>query len=365
MTPTITTVIPTYRRPGLLRRAILSVLAQTWPDFEVHVFDDASEDDTKDLVAQFIERDSRVRYFCNARNLGMMPNAAQALASVRSPFFTILNDDDFLAPDFFQTAMESFERWPAAAVFVGRLIYWDVEIPERTRSYYSWTKEEFIQPPNVAVDVMSTDQNHTWTSMMFRREVYAGVGGHDPEYPYLDDLDFLLRVLAHYPSILSPRPCAVYYLSPYSSSHRDYLTRYLLGAQRMLTKFRANTTLAPQSRRRLVDALEDHFRRAVVVGAARSLTLEDLEPARHAADFLEQQFRARLAAFAIRFAAKPTAAGAASRAALRRVKLARRRLRRDPGLADNLAYIDQLLSRFEHHPDGERVPACATGGMRR
>lgn len=44
--PIITAVIPTYRRPRLLRRAIKSVLAQTYPHFQVCVYDNASGDET-------------------------------------------------------------------------------------------------------------------------------------------------------------------------------------------------------------------------------------------------------------------------------------------------------------------------------
>ncbi len=50
--PQITTVIPTYRRPKLLRRAIESVLAQTYPHLKVTVFDNASGDETPEVVAE-------------------------------------------------------------------------------------------------------------------------------------------------------------------------------------------------------------------------------------------------------------------------------------------------------------------------
>jgi len=52
MEPLITTIIPTYRRPKLLRRAIKSVLGQTFPHFQVCVYDNASGDETPDVVAE-------------------------------------------------------------------------------------------------------------------------------------------------------------------------------------------------------------------------------------------------------------------------------------------------------------------------
>jgi spore maturation protein CgeD len=51
--PTITTVLTTYRRPQFLRRAIQSVLNQTYSNFRLAVYDDASDEATKGVVCSF------------------------------------------------------------------------------------------------------------------------------------------------------------------------------------------------------------------------------------------------------------------------------------------------------------------------
>jgi glycosyltransferase involved in cell wall biosynthesis len=67
MSAQITTVIPTYRRPRLLSRAIRSVLSQNYPHLEVHVYDNGSGDGTPQVVAELAERDPRVKYHCPPR----------------------------------------------------------------------------------------------------------------------------------------------------------------------------------------------------------------------------------------------------------------------------------------------------------
>jgi glycosyltransferase involved in cell wall biosynthesis len=55
--PTITTNICTYRRPKMLRRAIESVLNQTYQDFRICIYDNNSGDDTAAVAAEFVEKD--------------------------------------------------------------------------------------------------------------------------------------------------------------------------------------------------------------------------------------------------------------------------------------------------------------------
>ncbi len=104
MEPRITTVIPTYRRPKLLPRAIMSVLRQTFPHFEVHVYDNASGDETRQVVERLAATDPRVKYHCHERNIGLVPNFAYGMERVATRFFNLLSDDDLVFPRFFDSA---------------------------------------------------------------------------------------------------------------------------------------------------------------------------------------------------------------------------------------------------------------------
>ena len=94
--PAVSVVIATRNRRGLLSEAIATVVDQTLSDWELIVVDDASEDDTAELLASI--DDSRVRSLrqpahgerSKARNLG--------LAEARGEFVMFLDDDDLLRP---------------------------------------------------------------------------------------------------------------------------------------------------------------------------------------------------------------------------------------------------------------------------
>ena len=94
--PKISVVIPTYNRAAYLDAAIASVLAQCSADFEIIVSDNCSQDDTHAVVSKYLA-DSRVRYFRNEQNIGMVRNWRKAIYEyATSDWFILLSDDDYL-----------------------------------------------------------------------------------------------------------------------------------------------------------------------------------------------------------------------------------------------------------------------------
>ena len=105
--PVVTTILPTFRRPRLLGRAIESVIGQTFPEFQLNVYDNASSDDTEHIVADYAARDPRVKYHRHASNIGLAKNLAFGLDRVTTPYFSVLSDDDWLLPGFYRASIGS------------------------------------------------------------------------------------------------------------------------------------------------------------------------------------------------------------------------------------------------------------------
>jgi glycosyltransferase involved in cell wall biosynthesis len=118
----ITTIIPTFRRPHLVGRAICSVLSQNYEKFEVRVLDNASGDETGEVVKRIASGDPRVTYHCHPFDIGPWRNFKYGLDSVETPFFNLLSDDDALLPGFFTAALDSLERHPQAGMFAGATV---------------------------------------------------------------------------------------------------------------------------------------------------------------------------------------------------------------------------------------------------
>ena len=112
--PSVTVGIPTRNRPGLLRRTIESVLAQTYPSFTLVVSDNGSDDDTAEVVASY--EDPRLVYRPRDPPVERAENYNGLVESAETDFVVLVADDDELLPDHLALSVEALERWPSAGV---------------------------------------------------------------------------------------------------------------------------------------------------------------------------------------------------------------------------------------------------------
>jgi hypothetical protein len=101
----VTTIVPTFRRPQLLKRAVYSILNQTYGDLEVRILDNASGDETEQVARELVRLDGRVHYHRHPANIGSLQNMIFGMQRVATPYFNILCDDDLLMPRFLETGI--------------------------------------------------------------------------------------------------------------------------------------------------------------------------------------------------------------------------------------------------------------------
>ena len=115
--PLVSICIPTYHRPQLLARAVRSVLAQTYGNFEIIITDNSENDESRDLITTFNE--PRIHYFKNPQNIGFLKNIEKVAALATGKYFTVLMDDDLLKPKFLERMVAAFEQHPTVGVAWG------------------------------------------------------------------------------------------------------------------------------------------------------------------------------------------------------------------------------------------------------
>lgn len=111
-TPKVTIIIPTYNRSHLIKRAIDSILNQTYANFQILVFDDSRDDKTKDVVKQI--NDKRIKYVKDdqKRPLPAARNESIKIVDEESKYIAFLDDDDEFLPKFLERTIAVLEQKP-------------------------------------------------------------------------------------------------------------------------------------------------------------------------------------------------------------------------------------------------------------
>jgi glycosyltransferase involved in cell wall biosynthesis len=106
MTPMVTICIPTFRRLGFLKEAVLAAQSQTLPNIEVLISDDGESEELKRWSESAVQGDSRVRYRRNEKNLGLGGNWNECVSAARGQWIVIQGDDDRLLPSFCESLLQ-------------------------------------------------------------------------------------------------------------------------------------------------------------------------------------------------------------------------------------------------------------------
>lgn len=104
--PLVSIVVPCYNVSKYIGAAIDSVLAQTYSNWELLITDDASTDDTLDIVKGYVERDHRIRVYRLERNCGAGEARNNSVANAQGRYIAFLDADDWWYPNKLELQMQ-------------------------------------------------------------------------------------------------------------------------------------------------------------------------------------------------------------------------------------------------------------------
>jgi glycosyltransferase involved in cell wall biosynthesis len=110
--PRVSIGLPVFNGDNYLAQALDSLLAQTYPNFELIISDNASADRTQEICKIYAARDQRIRYYRNEMNLGAARNYNQVFELSSGEYFKWACHDDICAPEFLERCVEVLDREP-------------------------------------------------------------------------------------------------------------------------------------------------------------------------------------------------------------------------------------------------------------
>ncbi len=210
--PLVSVCVPTYNDARFLPQCLASILAQTYPHFELVVCDDASSDDTPAVVASFADR--RTRSYRNDHNVGQFDNMNRCIELAHGRVVALYHSDDIYEPTIVEEEVRFLIEHPeAGAVFA--LDTWidsNGHCFGQTRLPPGLPDPAELTLPDVITSLMR-HKNHVLRgpSFMARSEVLADVGRFEPtRFSIQGDLDYYLRLLSRYPIGIVAKPLLRY-----------------------------------------------------------------------------------------------------------------------------------------------------------
>jgi glycosyltransferase involved in cell wall biosynthesis len=183
MSHPISLIMTLYNREAFLDKAITSLLQQTYPDFELLLWDDGSIDNSLNIAHHYAQQDSRIRVI-TARNQGFTLALKSAIAQTIHPYLAWIDSDDFLAPTALEETVAILNNHSNVGMVYTNHLVVDANnqvqgLGQRCQIPYSKTQ--------LLVDFM------TFHFRLMRRSLYNQVGGINAQFTYAQDYDLCLK----------------------------------------------------------------------------------------------------------------------------------------------------------------------------
>ena len=205
MTPLVSFITATYNTAPYLRETLDSVLAQTYPNIEYIVLDDGSTDNTLDILKSY---DGRIMWDSHP-NMGETRSVNKGFSMAKGYYIVVISADDPVKPNLAEVGVQWMEAHPEALVG-----YPDWDTIDSTGSVVKTHK--LLEFDYQIMTRMHYNLPNAGT--IIRRRALELEDGRDPNFRYVGDYEFFLRIGLHGPFIHIPQTLATWRSHPGSTS---------------------------------------------------------------------------------------------------------------------------------------------------
>ena len=150
--PVIAIGLPVYNEEKTLKKTLDSIMRQTFVDFEVIISDNNSTDNTEKICQEYSEENSKIQYFRQDKNIGILENWKFVLDKANSKYFVWIAADDWWESSFLEKNVSSLNSNKKFVGSVSRIDYYDVKLENnkkdgkilnfKIKKNYSYNKDE-------------------------------------------------------------------------------------------------------------------------------------------------------------------------------------------------------------------------------
>ena len=272
-TPLVSVNIICYNQAPFLKQRIDSVLQQTYFDFELLIWDDASTDDSKKIIEQYRGHNRVSEIIYNSFNSGNGYTQWQdAIEKCQSKYLWIAEGDDFAEPSFLKQAVKILEENPTAALVETDAYYIENNLPASLVSEHKnitfskalWTKDFVMKGEDAILDILAHGNCIANVSnVLFRADVLKQLHFNFSGYKYSADWFLYINLFKKFDYAYLHQPLSYFRLHsdnatkkgrasgkalqenfsiinkmiPYLKQHEKYNNNYIKSVNRYITIF--------------------------------------------------------------------------------------------------------------------------------
>lgn len=247
----ISVILPTYNRAYCLEASMRSVLNQSYPDLELIIVDDGSDDGTKELVENVQQTDPRVRYFYTRINRGAAAARNYGIEQANGDYVAFQDSDDLWRQEKLSVQMQRLEENGA------QFCYHEVQYDFGNRQYAILPQRE-IPVDKKEGDIyaqMLYDNLVACPALLVKRSCIDRIGMFDTQMKALEDYDLALRLAKEYQAAFVGQVLVDTTYTQGSVSLQA--VNYLNASCNLLAKYKADYLATDTLNHRLERILED------------------------------------------------------------------------------------------------------------
>lgn len=183
--PRVSVVLPCYNGARFLRASLDSVLAQTFPDWELIIVDDCSTDGSGEIADEYATRDARIRVVHNSVNRKLPGALNDGFAIARGAYFTWTSDDNVAKPNWLSTLVQYLDNHPGTDMVSACMDFINED---------GNTIGKLHRSPDVEYQSRLAYECNIGAAFMYRRETATRVGKYDENMFCAEDYDYWVRI---------------------------------------------------------------------------------------------------------------------------------------------------------------------------
>ncbi|NOR72208.1 MAG: glycosyltransferase, partial [Methylomarinum sp.] len=195
MSPTLSIVIPAYNYGCYIREAIESVLSQGFSDFELIILNNASDDNTDEVVKEYLS-DSRLVYIVNETNIGATNNFHKGIDLATGKYLLFLSADDYLLPNSLFALVAELAAYPEVYFVYGRYVFIDANSNfNKLVEHVGWERFAHHEHPDEVGRLLAFDCYMSFPATLFKTETFKKFGRFNDDTS-VGDYEYFLRLMS-------------------------------------------------------------------------------------------------------------------------------------------------------------------------